>query len=399
MRTTNSSMSTISPPATAATTIANSSSTPLAAPPASPSLQTASLQGNSALVQAISTAFTASLPAMLSSLREHVGQNTAASGDQTASNLPSQLLSSLISNSTTASAASTTPGSLVVPSFISTSSTLGSPPMFSSQLPATSIAKPPMVVGGSSSGAAAKFSSLHTLSKAFVIGPGYAPVPYKLVAKITGGQFIDLADLLPDNIRAQEIEPQAFLQGKLVVAGSKKRIVEIEDIVTWIEAFTISSMSLCNSFSVRWRDLNQYKLLIIQTAKRFPGKSWLNYDIAFRKDAAATGSTDWSCMNADLFNFHTRSPASLSTTSGPIASSSSTSAELSLFMDGCLQAVARPPLASAVTLGMMDAFVGVFPVGRCKFRHSCDSHMRQGPPQHPLPSTHSFPVYGSSKSP
>ena len=30
-----------------------------------------------------------------------------------------------------------------------------------------------------------------------------------------------------------------FLGGKLVVLGSKKQVMEIADIVTWIEAFTI----------------------------------------------------------------------------------------------------------------------------------------------------------------
>ena len=35
----------------------------------------------------------------------------------------------------------------------------------------------------------------------------------------------------------------------------------------------------------RWKDLNQYKLLIIQTARRFSDKSWLHYHIAFRKEA------------------------------------------------------------------------------------------------------------------
>ena len=107
-----------------------------------------------------------------------------------------------------------------------------------------------------------------------MVGPGYAPIPYKLVSKITAGLFVDLADLLPDNIRAQEIEPQAFLEGKLVVSGSKKRVVEIADIITWIEAFTIFSMILCLTFPSRWKDLNQYKLLlIIQTARHFPDKS------------------------------------------------------------------------------------------------------------------------------
>ena len=33
---------------------------------------------------------------------------------------------------------------------------------------------------------------------------------------ILAGLFVDLADLLPDDIRAQEVEPQGFLERKLV---------------------------------------------------------------------------------------------------------------------------------------------------------------------------------------
>ena len=36
-----------------------------------------------------------------------------------------------------------------------------------------------------------------------------------LFLKIFAGLFVDLADLLPDNIRAQEVEP-SFLERKLV---------------------------------------------------------------------------------------------------------------------------------------------------------------------------------------
>ena len=141
------------------------------------------------------------------------------------------------------------------------------------------------------------------------------------------GLFVDLANLLPDNIRAQEIEPQAFLEGKLVLSGTKKQVIEIADIITWIEAFTNFCMILCHTFPSRWKDLNQYKLLIIQTARRFSDKSWLNYNIAFRKKAAATGSTDWSHVNPDLYNFHTRSPASTSAASGSSTSSAWSLAE------------------------------------------------------------------------
>ena len=180
------------------------------------------------------------------------------------------------STQSTASFSSGTPGptsqssgTLVVPSFISTYSSFGGSSIVST-LPATSSTNLPVVVGGSCGGATGSESSTFpNLNKALVVGPGYAPVPYKLVSKITAGLFVDLADLLPDNIRAQEIEPQAFLEGKLVVSGSKKRVIEIADIVTWIEAFTIFSMILCHTFPSRWKDLNQYKLLIIQTARGF----------------------------------------------------------------------------------------------------------------------------------
>ena len=79
-------------------------------------------------------------------------------------------------------------------------------------------------------------SSLH---RPFVVGPGYSMIPEKLVLKIRTGQFIDLADLLAENLKAQEIEPQTFLDEKLLLTSSKKRIQEITDIVTWVEAFTV----------------------------------------------------------------------------------------------------------------------------------------------------------------
>ena len=80
--------------------------------------------------------------------------------------------------------------------------------------------------------------------KAFIVGPGHAPIPSKLVSKIVGGQFVELADLLFVNLRAVEQEPQTFLDGKLAVSSSKRRQVEIKDILTWTEAFTIFQMVL-----------------------------------------------------------------------------------------------------------------------------------------------------------
>ena len=148
----------------------------------------------------------------------------------------------------------------------------------------------PLVSFGSNSSIASTSTSLNRL---FVVGPSYSPAPEKLVTKIRSGQFVDLADLLAENLKAQEREPQTYLDGKLLVSSTKKRVQEIANTVTWVDAFTV----YCCTHSSRWQDMTQYKLLILKTSRQFPGKAWLHYDVAFRKDTAAAG----------LYNFHTLS--------------------------------------------------------------------------------------------
>ncbi|CAH3175296.1 unnamed protein product, partial [Porites lobata] len=144
------------------------------------------------------------------------------------------------SSSGTPCSASQSSGTVVVPLIISTYISFDGPSV-ASTLPATSSANLPVVVGGSYGGATGSVSSTFpSLNKAFVVGPGYAPVLY-----------------------------------------------------------------------------NIHKLIfIIQTAKRFSDKSWLCYDIAFGKEAAASGSTDWSRVRPNLYNFHTRSPTTTSAAPG-----------------------------------------------------------------------------------
>ena len=105
----------------------------------------------------------------------------------------------------------------------------------------------------------------------------------------------------------QETEPQMYLDGKLALAPAGKRVVEIIDILTWIQAFTIYASIFFRTHLTCWRDLTQYKLCILHTAPHFPRPAWLDYNVAFRKDAAASGLADWSNINLDLHNFHTGS--------------------------------------------------------------------------------------------
>lgn len=97
-----------------------------------------------------------------------------------------------------------------------------------------------------------------------------------------------------------------MLDGRLVLTSQpKKHKRQLEDIVSWCEAFSIYTLALTSTFPNRWRDLLQYKLLILRTYRQFSGRAWLEYDQAFRQFTSASNLTDWSKLNPELYNFHT----------------------------------------------------------------------------------------------
>ena len=121
---------------------------------------------------------------------------------------------------------------------------------------------------------------------------------------------MDLGDLLQANISQAESEPQLFFDGRMILTSNPKSSrKKIDDIVTWMEDFSIFVMILTSYFPHRWKDLSQYKLLILRTYQQFSGRVWLNYDRSFREHAAASWVTDWSAMNLQLYNFHAASVA------------------------------------------------------------------------------------------
>ena len=73
-----------------------------------------------------------------------------------------------------------------------------------------------------------------------VVGPGFSPVPVKLVAQIVSGKYIDLSERLAVNFVQKDPEPQVLLDGRLVFTSqSKWQRQRIEDIASWMEAFAI----------------------------------------------------------------------------------------------------------------------------------------------------------------
>ena len=142
---------------------------------------------------------------------------------------------------------------------------------------------------------------------AFILGPRRAPIPAKLVNRIVSLEYIDMSELIPENLDEPQAESPVFtFEGATVVAKpnpSKKR--NVSDVLMWVECFTSYTAVITCFFLSRSRYLLAYMVLIIRTAKRFGGTPWLDYDCAYRREAAASNRRDWSVMRPDLYNYHT----------------------------------------------------------------------------------------------
>lgn len=112
----------------------------------------------------------------------------------------------------------------------------------------------------------------HRFIKPFTVGPGYCPIPEKLVTKIRPVHRSS-RPVSRESETAGNRTPNLSLiwMGNFLKLFPKKTIQEITDIVTWVEAFTVYSWILYSAHPSRWQDMKQYKLLILKTSRQLLG--------------------------------------------------------------------------------------------------------------------------------
>lgn len=114
--------------------------------------------------------------------------------------------------------------------------------------------------------------------------------------RIQSGEFIDLAELLPDHLT----EPASGTSNSSNGKGEKRR--HISTILEWIQCFTTYMSVVIASQPERSQDLLDYQSLIIEAKMQYDGNGWLSYDRRFRQNAAASPDQKWSQMDITLWN-------------------------------------------------------------------------------------------------
>ena len=127
-----------------------------------------------------------------------------------------------------------------------------------------------------------------------ILSPAAEPFPHKLVDKVKSGQFVEMRELLADNIAlVQQLED---IQGFPLhaVGATRPRLRDVSSISTWCYCFLGYVAVLTPDPATR--DQLAYARLIIREALRHGGQGWLDYDRAFRQQVAADPSMRWNTL-------------------------------------------------------------------------------------------------------
>ena len=122
---------------------------------------------------------------------------------------------------------------------------------------------------------------------------GLPPVPSRLVAKIESGEFIDMGELLPDQVGTSRPEDLGKVLPKhCTVAG----------ILEWIKCFNVYMAVISRKEPGRIPDLLAYETLIIEAHMEYSGNAWLGYNRRFCQCAATDATKNWAIIDPTLWN-------------------------------------------------------------------------------------------------
>ena len=110
---------------------------------------------------------------------------------------------------------------------------------------------------------AAGSAGVKQLEKPFILSEGLPPVPYKLASKILWGEYIDMAELLRDNLEAQNRAATTAVATPHP-ASTTKNTREVPDILSWVQCFGLYMAVVTSTFPERTKELLSYQTLIVR---------------------------------------------------------------------------------------------------------------------------------------
>ncbi len=127
-----------------------------------------------------------------------------------------------------------------------------------------------------------------------------SPIPARIVQQIRAARYIDMRDLLNDNVavRRHFEDVHGSLGVQVMQVSSRPRVREVTSLPAWVCCF-LTYLAVGTSDPVV-RDRLTYAVLLIREAMRHGGQGWLDYDRLFRQQAALNPNLPWNVVHPGL---------------------------------------------------------------------------------------------------
>lgn len=134
---------------------------------------------------------------------------------------------------------------------------------------------------------------------AYKVAGSIVPIPGKLVSRIQALEYVDMRELLPDNLALAErlaALPQGLAPSK---HPGEREIAGEKALMTWVSSFSTYVAIVAEAHPARVGDMLAYMRLIVREASKFGGNGWLTYDAVFRRNQVGL-SAPWNYIDASL---------------------------------------------------------------------------------------------------
>ena len=140
----------------------------------------------------------------------------------------------------------------------------------------------------------------HTTVGDLSLSVSMRPVPARVVNLIRCGRFIEMRDLLRDNVavRGHFEEIHGTMGVQLLPISSRPRVREVNSLPSWVCCF-LTFLAVGTSDTAT-RDRLTYAVLLLREAMRHGGQGWMDYDRLFRQQAAIDPSLAWNMIHPGL---------------------------------------------------------------------------------------------------
>lgn len=132
-----------------------------------------------------------------------------------------------------------------------------------------------------------------------ILSPAADPIPHSLVQRIQSGQFVDMRDLLADNVHL--LNQLSSLHGATALplaTINRTRLREIPSLTSWLYCF--NAYVAVRTPDPLTRQMLAYSRLIIRESLRHGGAGWLEYDRVFRRQLSIDPTLRWNTLEPGL---------------------------------------------------------------------------------------------------